>query len=129
MPNSSLNWQFWFLKPNLRKNSTSCRNLKKWTPTLNSAYLIRIGTKFQLKLTIMIFWTNFGQKGYLRSKRENGKSEYHHRILHIRVGLGTKFQLKLLILSFWTKLNQKEYFRSKMEKQNTTIECYIFQLI
>ena len=29
-----------------------------------------LGTKFQLKLTILIFWTKFAQNGYFRSKTE-----------------------------------------------------------
>ena len=33
------------------------------------------GNKFQNKLTILIFWTKFAQKGYFRSKTE--KSKYH----------------------------------------------------
>ena len=28
------------------------------------------GTKFRFKLTVLIFWTKFTQKGYLRSKSE-----------------------------------------------------------
>ena len=27
-----------------------------------------VGTKFQLKLTTLIFWTKFAQKGYFQSK-------------------------------------------------------------
>ena len=32
---------------------------------------------------------------------ENGKSEQHHWILHIRISLGTKFQIKPTIFIFW----------------------------
>ena len=39
---------------------------------------------------------------------KNEKSEHHHLILHIRIGLGTKFQLKLTILFFWTKFTKKK---------------------
>ena len=53
------------------------------------------GTKFQLKLTILIFWTKSPQERYFWSKPE--KSEHHCWILHIWVGLGTKFQVKLTI--------------------------------
>ena len=31
---------------------------------------ISLGTKFQFELTILIYWTKFAQKGYLRSKTE-----------------------------------------------------------
>ena len=34
---------------------------------------ISLGTKFQLKLTILIFWTKFAQKGFFRSKAEEVK--------------------------------------------------------
>ena len=60
-----------------------------------------------------------------RSRTE--KSEYHHRILHVRNSLGTRFQLKLTILNFWTKLTQKGYLKSKKMKIN--IEFYIFELV
>ena len=40
----------------------------------------RLGTKFQLKLKILIFWTNLIQKGYFHSKKE--ENENHHRIIH-----------------------------------------------
>ena len=32
--------------------------------------------------------------------RSTQKSEYYHRILHIRISLGTKFQLKIAIFNF-----------------------------
>ena len=38
------------------------------------------------------------------------KSENHHIIVDILIGVGTKFQLKLIILTFWTELAQKRYF-------------------
>ena len=39
VPNFSLNWQCRFFGPNLPKKGFSSLNRKKWTPTLNSAYL------------------------------------------------------------------------------------------
>ena len=47
---------------------------KKWTQPLNSAYSISPGTKFQLKVTILIFWTKFAQRGCFWSKTEKMKS-------------------------------------------------------
>ena len=35
---------------------------------------ISVGTKFQLKLIILIFWTKFAQKGYFHSKRKRVNS-------------------------------------------------------
>ena len=102
--NFSLNWQFWFFEQYLPKGEF-------WWETKASAYhhwilhiWISLGTKFQLKLPILSFWTRFAQKGYFQSK--NGKSERHHWILHIRIRLGGKFQLKLTILIFETKFAQ-----------------------
>ena len=57
---------------------------------------ISLGTKFQLKLTILIFWTKSTQTGYFQSNTE----KVNITILHIEVSLGTKFQLKLIILIF-----------------------------
>ena len=48
----------------------------------------KLGTKFQLKLTILNFWTKLTQKGYSQSKKENKK---HHRILFIRISLSSIF--------------------------------------
>ena len=39
----------------------------RWIPYVR----ISLDIKFQLKLTILIFWTKFSQKGYFRSKTEN----------------------------------------------------------
>ena len=46
-----------------------------WSETENvnisiEFYINSLGTKFQLKLTILIFWNKFIQKGYFRSKTE-----------------------------------------------------------
>ena len=35
---------------------------------------IIVGTKFQLELTILIFWTKFAKKGYFQSKTEKVKT-------------------------------------------------------
>ena len=88
---------------------------------------ISLGTKFQLKLTILIFWTKFAPK--MVFSVENGKSEQHHQILHIRINIDTKFQLKLSILIFWTKFFQKGFFWWKTKKVNITIEFFIFELV
>ena len=56
---------------------------------------ISLGTKFQLKLIILNFWT---QKTVFLV--ENEKFEHHRSILHIQISKGTKFQLKLTILVF-----------------------------
>ena len=57
---------------------------------------ISLGTKFQLKLTILIFWSKFARKGCFRSKTEI--SEYHHWLMRIWIGLVTEFHFKK---QFW----------------------------
>ena len=82
--------------------------------------LISLGTKFQLKFIILIFWTKFVKKGVIPVK--NRKTEHQHWILHIRISLCTKFQLKLTSMIFWTKFAEKGCFQSKMEKVKRAIE-------
>ena len=82
--------------PSFTKNCVSGIKQKKWTPPLNSAYIhISLGTKFQLKLTILFFFGGGGSN--LPTKRvfpvKNRKSEDYHWILHILISLGTEFQL------------------------------------
>ena len=66
VPNFSLNRQFWFFGPNLPRKCVSGLKLKKWHWILH--IWINLGTKFLLKLTSLIFWIMFVQKGYFQSK-------------------------------------------------------------
>ena len=102
-------------------------NKKKWTSPLNSPFRISLGTEFQLKLTILIFWVKFAQKEYLQSKTE--KSEHYHWILHIRISRGTKFQLKPTILMFWTKFAQKVYSWLEIEKWHLCMRPWLLLTI
>ena len=83
---------------------------------------INLCANLQLKLTIIIFITKFGQKGYFQSKRE--KVNNNHWILLIQISLDTKFQLKLTVLIFLTKFAQKGYFPSKTEKSHLYVISY-----
>ena len=69
---------------------------------------ITLGTEFQFKLTISIFWTNFAEKESFQSKTD----KLNITIKFCIVSVGTKFQLKLTILIFWIKFEQKGYFQS-----------------
>ena len=55
--NFSSNWQFWFFGPNLHKNIFLVKNWKNehhhWIPHIQ----ISLGTKFQLKLKILCFYS------------------------------------------------------------------------
>ena len=66
--NLNLNWQFWFVGPNLPKNGVFALKQKKGYHHWVSHIRINLGTEFQLKLTILILWTKFSQKGYFRSE-------------------------------------------------------------
>ena len=92
----------------------------------NSAYSNWFGAKFQLKRTILIFWTKFTKKG-ISSRRQN--SEHQHGIVHIWIILGTKFQLKQIILSFWTKFTQQRYFQLKTEQAVQGLQAFAFCIV
>ena len=100
---------------------------------------IILGTKCQLKLTILFFWSKCAQKRYCCSKPENvnnttefyifeltgpnlpekvlsvenWKYEQHHWILSIPIFLDIKFQLKLTILIFLDQICPKSMFLFK----------------
>ena len=69
--NFTLKKQFWIFGQNLPRKCFSDLKQKKWKLPSNSAYIqISLATKFQLKLTGLIFLTKFSQKSYFRSKSE-----------------------------------------------------------
>ena len=70
VPNFSLNWQFWFFGPNLPKKIFPVENRKSEHHHGILHIWISLGTKFQLKLIILSFWTKFTQKRYFQSKTE-----------------------------------------------------------
>ena len=83
---------------------------------------ISLGTKYQLKLAILIFWTKFTQQRYCRSKTENVSIT----VVHIRISVSTNFQLKLSFLIISFKFTRKG---SKTEKGNITIEFCILDFV
>ena len=85
---------------------------------------ISLGTKFQFKLTILVFWPNLQNKVLPIS---NWKIDHPYWVLHFWISTGTKFQLKLTILRFWTKFTTKEYL-AKIGKKWTTYKFCIFQI-
>ena len=58
----SSNWQFWFFGPNLPKKVFPIKNRKSEHRHGILHIWIILGTKFQLKLTILSFWTKFTPK-------------------------------------------------------------------
>ena len=82
----------------------------------------RVGSKFQLRLTILIFCSTllfdfyeFWVLTILISPNRaflilNRKNEPHHWILlHIWISLGMKFHLELTILIFWNKFASENF--------------------
>ena len=88
-------------------------------------FQIILGTKFEHKLTILIFSTRFAQKKFFWFKTE--KSGHHHWILYSQVS--AKYQLKLTILSFWTKFTQKGYFQLKTEQAVQVLRAFAFCVV
>ena len=74
--NFSSNWQFWFFGPNLPKKVFPVKNWKSEHHHSIPHIQISLGTKFQLKLTILIFLTRFAQKGFFWSKTEKVNTTY-----------------------------------------------------
>ena len=60
--NFSSNWQFWFFGPNLPKKVFPVENRKSEHHHGILHIWISLGTKFELKLIILSFWTKFIQK-------------------------------------------------------------------
>ena len=69
-PNFSLNWKFWFFGPHLTKKGISNHKQKSEHHHWILHIWISLSTKFQVKLTVLIFWNKFALKGYFQSKTE-----------------------------------------------------------
>ena len=112
------------------KKSTSSQKQKSEQHHWILHIRIWLATKFQLKVTILIFWTKFAKKGYFWSKTRKANSIFFHWIFFIGIRLATKISLKLTILIFWTKFStQKGISDGKWEKMNTAFEFCKFELI
>ena len=70
VPNFTLNNQSWNLDQIYPKRVFSLEKEKSEHQRWVLHIRISLATKFQLKLTILIFWTKFLEKGYFRSKTE-----------------------------------------------------------
>ena len=106
-----------------------------------------LGTKFHLKLAILIFWTKLTQKRYFQSKIEKNQSQ--HWVLQTQISLGLYFHLQQIISSFSNKIlltqnspNSTNNFNfldqpflkiiflvEKQKKVNFTIEFCRFELV
>ena len=107
--NFTLNKQFWIFGPNLpKKDMVKNRKIEHhhWIPLIQ----ISLGTKFQLKLTILIFLTRFTQKGFSWSKTEKVNTTYFfYIILHIQISLVGNFRWNWQFLSFGSNLHKNVF--------------------
>ena len=74
---------------------------------------ISLNTKFQLKLTLLTFWTKFVQNRYFQSKKIKWKQ---HWILNIQISWGINFQFEQTIWVFGTNLPKKGILNQKLRK-------------
>ena len=102
--NFNLNWQVWcFGWSNFSKNGIFGWKEKSQLHFWILLIWISLDTKFQLKLTILIFWTKFTHVVFLEKK--NRKSEHQHWNLNIQINLDIEVQFKLTILFFFPRPN------------------------
>ena len=114
VPNFNLNWQFWFLEPNLLKKSIWSK-LEKSDQLINSAYFKFLVPNFRFKDKIC-------SKGYFQLKQKKWTAP-------LQISLGRKFQLKVTIFIFWAKFAPKSISNLHQKKMNTTIKFCIFKSV
>ena len=101
-----------------------------WSLRLESAwemYYRKSIIKVQLKLTNLIFWTKFTQKGYFGSK--TGKEIISIEFCIFKLVLVPDFSMNWQLWVFRLNLVRKSVSDQKQEKGNITIEFCIFQLV
>ena len=91
----------------------------------NSAYSNKSSAKFQLKLTILIFWTKYSKTEKVNNNKWKQK-EHHHGIHAYLNWSWYKIQLKLIILSFWIKFTLKRYFQLTTEQTVQGLQAFGF---
>ena len=69
-----------------------------------------LGTKFQLKVTILSIWTRLTRKGYFKSKKKKIKIALLELVSVLHFSFNKQFSF------FWKNFPKKGFFRSKMEK-------------
>ena len=78
----------------------------------------RRGTKFQLKLTILIFSTRFAQKGFFGLKQKKWTPHIFYIILHIQISLVRSFSSNWQFRFFGPNLSKKVF---PVENRKSTI--------
>ena len=93
-PNCSLNWQFWFF---WSKKDISSRKWKSDSRNWIVYIWIDVGTKFQLKLIILLFLAKLAQKEYFWSKQKKCTLPLDSSYLNY-----FRYQILLLNKQFWS---------------------------
>ena len=70
---------------------------------------ISLGTKFQLKLTIWLFWLDLPKKGFADPKQKKWTPHIFHIILHIQVSLKRNFSSNWQFWFFGSNLPKKVF--------------------
>ena len=107
---------FDFLDQTCPKRLFPLQNRKKWYHHWILYIRISLGTKFQLKLTILIFWTKLAQKVYFRFKTEKVNTTFEFWIFELV--LVPNFSLNWQIWFFGLNLPKKGV--SGLKQKNRT---------
>ena len=83
-----------------------------WVPLIQ----ISLGTKFQLKLTILIFWPDLPKKGFSGLKQKKWRPHIFYIIPHIQISLVRNFSSNWQILFFGSNLQKKVFPVKKWKK-------------
>ena len=82
-----------------------------WIPLIQ----ISLGTKFQLKLTILIFWPDLSKKGFSGLKQKKWIPHIFYIILHIQISQVRNFSWNWQFSFFGSNLH-KDVFGQKLKK-------------
>ena len=83
MPSFSSNWQIWFFGLNLHKIEFPVKDRQSEHHHGILHIWISPGTKLQLKLIILSFWTRFTQKKYLQLKTEQAIQAFAFCVVNV----------------------------------------------
>ena len=125
--NVSWNWQFICFGPTLPKKCFPSRTQKVKTTIESHHTGINLGSEFQLKLTVVIFWTIFEQKVCFPSKIEKVKTTIEFCIF--KLVLVPNFRWNWQFWPFFQKFVQKVCFPSKSGKVNTATDICTIEVV
>ena len=83
-----------------------------WIPFIQ----IILGTNFQLKLIILIFWPDLPKKGFSGLTQKKRRPHIFYIILHIQISLVWNFRSNWQFLFIWIKFTRKSISGRKLKK-------------